>query len=153
MVRVSPTFTAPTFTATTEITTTTTLPPPPQHQSGSDSDLASRVSALKQVCASLEKRHKLQDNNVQGLSSKVFTLELRDLPQKNSATHSEQPVEDVPILDDVNVSDSKDTNTAHLPKIKTRPYWLKPVPKEDRPATLEPDWVIPPNELPETKNN
>ncbi|GJT62373.1 hypothetical protein Tco_1005906 [Tanacetum coccineum] len=38
-----------------------------------------------------------------------------------SAPHSEQPVEDVPIPDDVNVSGSEDTDTAHLPKIKTRP--------------------------------
>ncbi|GJT72482.1 reverse transcriptase domain-containing protein [Tanacetum coccineum] len=35
---------------------------------------------------------------------------------------------------------SKDTDTAHLPKIKTRPDWLKPVPEEERPATPEPDW-------------
>ncbi|GJY14339.1 retrovirus-related pol polyprotein from transposon TNT 1-94 [Tanacetum coccineum] len=70
-----------------------------------------------------------------------------------SASHSEQPVEDVPILDNVNVSDSKDTDTAHLPKIKTRPDWLKPIPEEDRPTTPEPDWVIPPNELPEPENN
>ncbi|GKB16923.1 hypothetical protein Tco_0850846 [Tanacetum coccineum] len=41
--------------------------------------------------------------------------------------------------DDVNVSDSKDTDTAHLPKLKTRPDWLKPVPEEERPATQEPD--------------
>ncbi|GJZ11618.1 hypothetical protein Tco_0546377 [Tanacetum coccineum] len=40
------------------------------------------------------------------------------------APHSEQPVEDVPIPDDVNVSDAKDTDTAHLPKIKTRLDWL-----------------------------
>ncbi|GKC30750.1 hypothetical protein Tco_1038044 [Tanacetum coccineum] len=37
--------------------------------------------------------------------------------------------------------------------IKNRPDWLKPVPEEDRPATPETDWVIPPNELPETENN
>ncbi|GJT75901.1 hypothetical protein Tco_1042626 [Tanacetum coccineum] len=49
-------------------------------------------------------------------------------------------VEDVPILDNVNVSDSEDTDTVHLPKIKTRPYWLKPIPEEDRPTTPEPDW-------------
>ncbi|GJY76031.1 hypothetical protein Tco_0481147 [Tanacetum coccineum] len=30
---------------------------------------------------------------------------------------------------------------------------LKPVPEEDRPATPEPDWVIPLNDLPETENN
>ncbi|GJT00942.1 hypothetical protein Tco_0822111 [Tanacetum coccineum] len=51
-----------------------------------------------------------------------------------------ESVDDVPILDDVNISDSEDTDTAHLPKIKTRPDWLKPVPEEDRPATPEPDW-------------
>ncbi|GJR80330.1 hypothetical protein Tco_0151115 [Tanacetum coccineum] len=60
--------------------------------------------------------------------------------RQKSAPHSEQPIEDVPILDDVNISDSEDTDTAHLPKIKTRPDWLNPVPKEDLPATLEPDW-------------
>ncbi|GJR73906.1 retrovirus-related pol polyprotein from transposon TNT 1-94 [Tanacetum coccineum] len=57
---VSPTIQSPIFTATTT-TTTTTLPllPPPQKQSSSDPDLASRVSALKHVCANFEKRHKL----------------------------------------------------------------------------------------------
>ncbi|GJY81762.1 hypothetical protein Tco_0494513 [Tanacetum coccineum] len=59
--------------------------------------------------------------------------------KQKSAPHSEQPVEDVPIPDDVNVSGSEDTDTVHLPKIKTRPDWLKPVPEEDRPATPEPD--------------
>ncbi|GKG44688.1 hypothetical protein Tco_0486126, partial [Tanacetum coccineum] len=60
---------------------------------------------------------------------------------------------DVPIPDNVNVSDSEDSDTAHLPKLKTRPDWLKPIPEEDRPTTPEPDWVIPPNDLPEPKNN
>ncbi|GKB75235.1 hypothetical protein Tco_0942130 [Tanacetum coccineum] len=202
----------------------------------SDPDLASRVSALEQVYANFEKRYKLQDKTVQGLPSRVFDLELPDMPHKidetvrevvqialqaplkelfrdlfeadikeilhdrmfengtyrsqpehvalyealeasmerdnrdeflaekdkeapsssskqKSVPHSEQPVEDVPIPDDMNISDSEDTDTAHLPKIKTRPDWLKPVPEEDRPATPEPDWVIPPNDLPETENN
>nr|GFB94560.1 hypothetical protein [Tanacetum cinerariifolium] len=54
------------FTAITA-TTTTTLPllPPPQQQSSSDRDLAYHVLALEQVCANFEKRHKLQDKNVQ----------------------------------------------------------------------------------------
>ncbi|GKG50149.1 hypothetical protein Tco_0521249, partial [Tanacetum coccineum] len=67
--------------------------------------------------------------------------------------HSEQLVEDVPIPDDVNISDSKDTDVVRLSKIKTRLDWLKPVPEEDRPTTLEPDWVIPPNDLLKTENN
>nr|GEU66594.1 hypothetical protein [Tanacetum cinerariifolium] len=69
------------------------------------------------------------------------------------APHFEQPVEDVPIPGDVNISDSNDTNNAHLPKIKTRPDWLKPVPEEDIPETLEPDWIIPSMDLLEAENN
>ncbi|GKG45565.1 hypothetical protein Tco_0498011, partial [Tanacetum coccineum] len=51
------------------------------------------------------------------------------------------------------ISDSEDTNSAHLLKIKPRPEWLKPIPEEDRPETKEPDWSIPPNDLPEPENN
>ncbi|GJV13861.1 hypothetical protein Tco_1355402 [Tanacetum coccineum] len=280
---------APIFTATTT-TTTTILPPPPQQQSTTDSELVARVTALEKKFSDFEQKSNTLDNTTQNLRSRVFTLELRDLPHKinqtvnevvkeavkvalqaplrdrfrelpeadikeiihqrmfesgtykslpehvalyealeasmeranrdeffakkdksrkrrhddqdppppppdsdpskkrrhasnasgstqppasqssawktsntrevpsrsskqKSASHSEQPVKDVSIPDDVNVSDFKDTDIAHLPKIKTRPDWLKLVPEEDRPATPEPDWVIPPNELPETKNN
>ncbi|GKG60149.1 hypothetical protein Tco_0609813, partial [Tanacetum coccineum] len=84
------------------------------------------------------------------------TSNTREAPKNSSkqksVPHFEQPVEDVPIQDDMNILDLKDTDIAHLPKIKTIPDWLKPVPKEDRPATPEPNWVIPPNDLPETKN-
>ncbi|GJW47454.1 hypothetical protein Tco_0079100 [Tanacetum coccineum] len=48
---------------------------------------------------------------------------------------------------------SEDTCVAHLPKIKTRPDRLKPVPEEDKLETPELDWVIPPNDLPEPENN
>nr|GEX61783.1 hypothetical protein [Tanacetum cinerariifolium] len=47
-------------------------------------------------------------------------------PRQQLASHSEQLIKDVPIKDNVNVSDSKDTNTAYLPKLKTRPDWMKP---------------------------
>ncbi|GJR82649.1 hypothetical protein Tco_0153434 [Tanacetum coccineum] len=104
---------APTFIATTE--TTKTLPLPPQHQSFSVPDLASRVSAPKQPPAPP--------------SSTWETSDTREVPssfsKQKSVPHSKQPVEDVPITDDVNISDSEDTDTAHLPKIKTRPNWLK----------------------------
>ncbi|GJR07417.1 hypothetical protein Tco_0790069 [Tanacetum coccineum] len=59
--------------------------------------------------------------------------------KKQSAPHSEQPVDDVPIPDDVNILDSEDTDTAHLPKIQSRPDRLKPIPEEDRPETPKPD--------------
>ncbi|GJT53403.1 reverse transcriptase domain-containing protein [Tanacetum coccineum] len=163
--------------------------------------LASRVSDLETVCANFEKRYKLQDKTVQGFSSRVFTLELRDLPHKidqtvnevvkemfdsgsykshpehealyealevsmdrdnqeelhetltTSPSQSEQPIDDVPILDDVHISNSEDISAAPLLKIKTRPDWLKPIPEEDRPETPEPDWIIPSNDLPKPENN
>ncbi|GJX74818.1 hypothetical protein Tco_0313413 [Tanacetum coccineum] len=42
--------------------------------------------------------------------------------------------------DTANISDSEDTDYVHLPKIKPRSEWLKPIPEEDRPETPEPDW-------------
>ncbi|GKA46559.1 hypothetical protein Tco_0739442 [Tanacetum coccineum] len=47
---------------------------------------------------------------------------------------------------------SQDTDSAHLHKIKPMPEWLKPIPEDDIPETPEPDWSIPPNDLPEPKN-
>ncbi|GJS15271.1 hypothetical protein Tco_0409743 [Tanacetum coccineum] len=70
-----------------------------------------------------------------------------------SASKQPPPVDDVPIPDDVHFSNSKDIGVAHLPNIKTRLDWLKPVPEEEAPETPEPDWVVPPNDLPETENN
>ncbi|GKF46288.1 hypothetical protein Tco_0136090 [Tanacetum coccineum] len=37
--------------------------------------------------------------------------------------------------DTAHISDSEDTDSAHLQKIKPRPELLKPIPEEDRPAT------------------
>ncbi|GJW43179.1 hypothetical protein Tco_0071978 [Tanacetum coccineum] len=85
------------------------------------------------------------------------TSDTREAPssssKQKSASPSEQPVDDVPIPYDVHLSDSEDTSEAHLLKVKTRPDWLKPLPKEEAPETPKPDWVIPPNDLPESKNN
>ncbi|GKC48080.1 hypothetical protein Tco_1065802 [Tanacetum coccineum] len=73
------------------------------------------------------------------------TSDTREAPssssKQKSVPHSEQPVEDVPIPDDVNISDLEDTDMAHLLKIKTRLDWLKRVPEEDKPATPEPNWT------------
>ncbi|GKC61940.1 hypothetical protein Tco_1089538 [Tanacetum coccineum] len=55
--------------------------------------------------------------------------------------------------DTANISDLEDTDSAHLPKIKQRPEWLKPIPEEDKPETPEPDRSIPPNDLPKPENN
>nr|GEU71902.1 histone deacetylase 14 [Tanacetum cinerariifolium] len=47
--------------------------------------------------------------------------------KQKTASQSEQPVEDVPIPDDVHFSDTEVTDAAHLLKMKPRPDWLKPV--------------------------
>ncbi|GJV21894.1 hypothetical protein Tco_1370914 [Tanacetum coccineum] len=84
---------------------------------------------------------------------KKNTILMHFSSQQKTASQSEPPVEDVPIPDDVHVLNSEDTGTANLPKIKTRPDWLKPIPEKERPETLEPEWVIPPNDLLEPENN
>ncbi|GKC18420.1 hypothetical protein Tco_1020570 [Tanacetum coccineum] len=69
----------PIFTATT---TTTPLPPPPQQQSTTESELAERVVALEKKLSDLEQTNKNLDNTTRNLGSRVYTLELRDLPYK-----------------------------------------------------------------------
>ncbi|GKB49258.1 hypothetical protein Tco_0900011 [Tanacetum coccineum] len=74
---------APILLATTSNTTTThLLLPPPQQQSTTDYELAARVTTLKQKLATFEQKSKNLDNTTQNLGSRVFTLELRDLPHK-----------------------------------------------------------------------
>nr|GEX85445.1 histone deacetylase 14 [Tanacetum cinerariifolium] len=106
-------------------------------ESGSYKSLLEHVALYEALEASME-----WENKDEFLAKKTC------LP----APHSEHPVKDVPIPDDVNISDSEDIDAAHLPKIKTRPDWLKPVPKEDIPETPEPDWIIHSTDLPEDEN-
>ncbi|GJX45772.1 hypothetical protein Tco_0262448 [Tanacetum coccineum] len=242
----------PIFTATTT-TTTTPLPPPPQQQSTTESELAERVAALEKKLSDLEQTNKNLDNITRNLGSRVYTLELRDLPhtinevvcenvkeavqialqaplrdhfrdlseedmkemlhqrmfetgfykslpehitlyealeasmehppppppdsdqskrrrhdvgasgslqlqapqllawkksdtryapsrssKQQSGPHAKQLVDDIPIQDSNNISDSEDTDFAHLPKTKQRPEWLKPISYDERPATPEP---------------
>nr|GEW39594.1 hypothetical protein [Tanacetum cinerariifolium] len=174
---VSPPAQEPIFTYITVTRTTTLLPPPPpQQQSTTIPELVIRVSALENICVNFKKKHKLQDKPTQALSSRMFesgsyksqpehaafydVLETSDIRETSSssskqktAPQSKQHVNDVPIPDDVHILDSEDTSDAYLLKIKTRPDWLKPVPKEDRPKTPKPDWAVPSNDLPETENN
>ncbi|GJZ91498.1 hypothetical protein Tco_0663425 [Tanacetum coccineum] len=70
-----------------------------------------------------------------------------------SASKQPLPINDDPIQEDLNLSESEDSGASHLPKIKTRPDWFKPLPEEETPETPKPDWVIPLNELPKTENN
>nr|GEV64639.1 copia protein [Tanacetum cinerariifolium] len=145
------------------LTTKTTLLPYPQQQSTTESELATRVTLLEKKLSDLELKNKTLDNTSQNLGSRVFTLELRDLPHKideaicesvkeassawkkfdtrdappssskqQSDPHTEQPVKDLPMPKTANIFNSEDTDSAHLPKIKQRPEWLKPLPDDDK---------------------
>ncbi|GJV81316.1 hypothetical protein Tco_1517186 [Tanacetum coccineum] len=73
--------------------------------------------------------------------------------KQQSGPHSKRPVEDIPMSDTANISDSEDTGSIHLLKNKPSPKWLKPIPAEDRPATPEPARVIPTSHIPDAVNN
>ncbi|GJY43039.1 hypothetical protein Tco_0431252 [Tanacetum coccineum] len=73
--------------------------------------------------------------------------------KQQSGPHAEQPVEDIPIQDSDQLSNSEDTDSAHLPETKQRPEWLKPILDDERPAPPEPTWVIPTSHIPDTVNN
>ncbi|GKC58473.1 hypothetical protein Tco_1086071 [Tanacetum coccineum] len=80
----------------------------------------------------------------------------REAPSSSSkqqySPHSKQPVEDIPMSDTANISDSEDISLAHLPKNTLRPERLKPIPEEDRLATPKPAWVIPTSHIPDEVN-
>nr|GEV93428.1 hypothetical protein [Tanacetum cinerariifolium] len=60
---------------------------------------------------------------------------------------------DIPIPNSANISNLEDTDSAHLSKTKQRPKRFKPILDDDRPATLEPAWVIPTSHIPDAANN
>ncbi|GKD89990.1 hypothetical protein Tco_1365497 [Tanacetum coccineum] len=151
---VSPPIQEPIFTATTATTTITTLPlpPPPQQQSTTDPELASRVSTQEKISLDISiDRENMEEFNEEMAKSRKRHRDDQDpsppppkdsdrkkLPQappsKKFASPSEQPIDDVPIPEDMHLSDSEDT-------------------EEEAPETPEPDWVIPLKDLPETENN
>ncbi|GJW41424.1 hypothetical protein Tco_0067269 [Tanacetum coccineum] len=89
-------------------------------------------------------------------SSAWQITDTRDTPpgpsMQRSDHQSEQSSDDNPITDEGHVSDPEDTDNAHIPKVSAA-TWFKPIPKEERPATPEPEWTIPSNDYPEPENN
>ncbi|GKB78472.1 hypothetical protein Tco_0945367, partial [Tanacetum coccineum] len=55
--------------------------------------------------------------------------------KKQSSPHAEKPVDDIPIQDSDNISDSEDIDSVYLPKTKQRPKWLIPILDYERLAT------------------
>ncbi|GKF67120.1 hypothetical protein Tco_0193637 [Tanacetum coccineum] len=79
----------------------------------------------------------------------------KDLNEKptDKVIMDEQPIEDIPISDEEHVSDMEDTDSAHMPKIPDTTTWFRPIPKEERLVSPEPEWVIPLIDLLEADNN
>ncbi|GKA54483.1 hypothetical protein Tco_0753432 [Tanacetum coccineum] len=121
-------------------------------ENGTYQSLPEHVALYEALEASIER-----DNRDEFLAEKDKSRKRCQVPSSSSKQKSvpqyEQLVEDVPIPDDVNILDSEDTGTAHLPSIMINTDWFKLVPDEDRPKTPKPVWVIPPNELPKAENN
>nr|GFA84149.1 hypothetical protein [Tanacetum cinerariifolium] len=94
----------------------------------------------KEMAKSRERRRDDQDPPPTSLKDSDQSKKKSASKQK-SASPSKQLVDDVPLPDDVHLLYSEVIDAAHLPKIKTRPDWLKPLPEEEAPETPKPDWI------------
>ncbi|GKF49616.1 hypothetical protein Tco_0142867 [Tanacetum coccineum] len=102
----------------------------------------------------------LQLDQTRGKDPKVGSTTSKSAPAKDPVEEptgkvimDEQPTEDIPIFDEGHVSDPEDTDNAYMPKIPDITTWSRPMPEEERHASPEPEWVIPPIDLPEADNN
>ncbi|GKF06664.1 hypothetical protein Tco_0037332, partial [Tanacetum coccineum] len=88
-------------------------------------------------------------------SSKGKDLKVGSKTGKSAAAKDpvEKPTKEIIIADKRYVSDPEDTYNAHMPKIPDTTTWFRPILEEERPASPEPEWVIPPINLPEADNN
>nr|GEU30327.1 histone deacetylase 14 [Tanacetum cinerariifolium] len=139
---------APIFTATTTTTTTNLpLPPPSPQQSTSDS-LVARVTSLEQKLAAFEQKSKNLDNTTQNLRSRVFTLELKDLPRSMKLTCSTLEALEASIerAQRDGFLDEKDKSRKRRRDDQDPP---RPPPDLD----LKPAWVIPSSHIPDAENN
>nr|GEY59384.1 hypothetical protein [Tanacetum cinerariifolium] len=57
----------------------------------------------------------------------------------------------LPLL--VHLSDDEESENDHLPKADSRKDWWKPLPEEERPATLKPAWSISSSTISDVENN
>ncbi|GJW86700.1 hypothetical protein Tco_0162040 [Tanacetum coccineum] len=120
-------------------------PPPKDADQSSKKPRKSDASASKQHPALTSTGWQITDTRDAGIDSLMH----RSDPESE---HSEQSLDDIPMNDEGNDSDMEDTDNAHIPKVSTT-TWFKPIPESERPATLEPEWTIPPNDFPKPKIN
>nr|GEX77390.1 hypothetical protein [Tanacetum cinerariifolium]GEX81042.1 hypothetical protein [Tanacetum cinerariifolium] len=114
-------------------------------ESGSYKSLPEHVALYKALEASMERAQRDE------------FLAKKDKSRKRGRDNQDHPpplpdldlIKEIPMPDTANISDSKDADSAHLPKIKQSPEWLKPISDDESPATLKLAWVIPSSHIPE----
>ncbi|GJU38481.1 hypothetical protein Tco_1191438 [Tanacetum coccineum] len=136
---VSPLAQEPVFTATTATKTTTLLPPPPpQQQSTTDPTLAARVLALEQIYANFEKKNKMKEilrdqmfESGSYRSQTEHTTLYEALEASMDRENRDEFVEETVKSHNVHMSNTEDTDAAHLLKFQIRPDWKKKLSKAD----------------------
>ncbi|GJV71384.1 hypothetical protein Tco_1491379 [Tanacetum coccineum] len=120
-------------------------PPPKDDEQSSKKPHDSDASASKQHPTLTSTGWKITDTRDVVIDSSMHKYE----PESR---HSEHSSDDVSKQDEWHVSDLEDTDNARIPKV-TVATWFKPIPEDERPATPEPEWTIPPNDFPKPETN
>ncbi|GKD56085.1 hypothetical protein Tco_1289472, partial [Tanacetum coccineum] len=120
--------------------------PPKDDEQSTKTKQDSDASASRQHPAFTSTAWQITDTRDATIDSSMHRSE----PESEYSKHSS---DDASTRDEGHVSDLEDTNNAHVPKVPDTTTWFKPIPKEERPATPEPEWTIPPNDFPEPENN
>ncbi|GKC97760.1 hypothetical protein Tco_1168035, partial [Tanacetum coccineum] len=120
-------------------------PPPKADDQSSKKPRESKASASKQHPTLSSTGWQITDTREAGVESSMH----RSDPESE---HSEQSSNDISKQDEGNNSDMEDTDNAHIPKVSTT-TWFKPIPESKRPATPEPEWIIPSNDFPEPEHD
>ncbi|GJW07373.1 hypothetical protein Tco_1569796, partial [Tanacetum coccineum] len=120
-------------------------PPPKDDEQSSKKPQDSDASASKQHPTLTSTGWQITDTRDAVIDSSMHSSE----PESG---HSEHSSDDVSKQDEEHVSDLEVTDNAHIPKVKAA-TWFKPIQEDERPATPEPEWTIPPNDFPEPENN
>ncbi|GJY58617.1 hypothetical protein Tco_0458509 [Tanacetum coccineum] len=120
-------------------------PPPKDDEQSSKKPHDSNASASKQHPTLTSTGWQITDIRDAVIDSSMHSFE-------SESGHSEHSSDDVSKQDEGHISDLEDTDNTYIPKVKAA-TWFKPIQEDERPATPEPEWTIPPNDFPELENN
>nr|GEU33856.1 hypothetical protein [Tanacetum cinerariifolium] len=118
-----------------------------KHDSDDDDDDDEGPSAGPNQGKTSKKRRTRESESAKKPSTTKETSKGKAL-KKDSKTGKSAPTKEP-----VEEPTKEDTDNAHIPKVPTTTTWFRPLPEEERPALREPEWVIPPSDLPEADNN